>query len=311
MKFHSGEIAVQNRAGVSEEAARLEGLIGNTLKPAAEAFLTTQDYLTIAGTIDAEEKIWASLLTGDSDSVEILSPQIVRIHSLPIFSDPLNQNLPIHPQIGILTIDLKNRRRLRLNGQAQLQVNDKLAEGVRTGMITVQLQEVFFNCLKYIQNRHLTATKQESTNAPETFTRTALNESDRQWIETADTFFIASGYDKTGIDASHRGGFPGFVQVLNSNKLVFPDYEGNNMFQTLGNLAVNPRTGLLFIDFDRGHTLQLTGTATVIWEQEQFAQILGAQRQVEFTIEQILETRNATPLRWKFGEYSPAIPSAK
>jgi hypothetical protein len=176
-------------------------------------------------------------------------------------------------------------------------------------MITVQLQEVFFNCPKYIQTRHLTATKQESTNAPATFTRTALNESDRQWIEIADTFFIASGYDKTGIDASHRGGFLGFVQILNSNQLVFPDYEGNNMFQTLGNLAVNPRTGLLFIDFDRGHTLQLTGTATVIWDKTEFARILGAQRLIEFTIEQILEIRNATPLRWKFGEYSAAIPT--
>lgn len=109
--------------------------------------------------------------------------------------------------------------------------------------------------------------------------------------------------------ASNRGGFPGFVQVFNSNKLVFPDYEGNNMFQMLGNLSVNPRAGLLFIDFEQGRTLQLTGTAIAIWEQTQFAQIPGAQRLIEFTIEQVLETRNATPFRWQFGEYSPAIPA--
>lgn len=308
MTYHFGEIAVQTRAGVREEVAHL-GLIGNTLKPAAEAFLTTQDYLAIAGTIDREEKIWASLLASDSGFVQVLSPQTIAIHSLPVASDPLYQNLLAQPQIGILAIDLVNRRRLRLNGQAELQLNNPLDRGVGTGAITVQLQETFFNCPKYIQKRYLTATKQESIKAPEVFTRSAFNPSDRQWIESADTFFITTFYPKTGVDASHRGGFPGFVRVLNSNKLIFPDYAGNNMFQTLGNLNVNPRTGLLFVDFEQGHTLQLTGTATVIWEQAQFAQIPGAQRAIEFTIEQILETRNATPLRWRFGEYSPAIPA--
>jgi uncharacterized protein len=308
MTYHSGEIAVQTRAGVREELAHL-GLIGNTLKPAAEAFLTKQSYLAIAGTVDAEEKIWASLLVGDPGFIQVLSPQIVKIHSLPVASDPLYQNLLAHPQIGILAIDLVNRRRLRLNGEAELQLNDALVDAVRTGAITVQLQETFFNCPKYIQKRYLTATKPESTKAPEIFTRTAFNQSDRQWIASADTFFIASFYPKTGVDASHRGGFPGLVRVLNSNKLVFPDYAGNNMFQTLGNLNVNPRTGLLFVDFEQGHTLQLTGTTTVIWEQTQFAQIPGAQRLIEFTVEQVLETRNATPLRWQFGEYSPAIPA--
>jgi hypothetical protein len=81
------------------------------------------------------------------------------------------------------------------------------------------------------------------------------------------------------------------------------------MFQTLGNLSVNSRAGILFVDFDRGHTLQLTGEAKVIWERDKFTEIPGAQRLVEFTIEQIIETQNAIPFRWKFGEYSPAIPN--
>jgi hypothetical protein len=80
------------------------------------------------------------------------------------------------------------------------------------------------------------------------------------------------------------------------------------MFQTFGNLEVNPKAGLLLIDFEQGHTLQMTGTAEVIWETEQFANIAGAQRLVEFAIAQVLETHNATPRCWQFGEYSPFNP---
>ncbi|NEO48940.1 MAG: pyridoxamine 5-phosphate oxidase, partial [Moorea sp. SIO4A3] len=116
---------------------------------------------------------------------------------------------------------------------------------------------------------------------------------------------------ETGADASHRGGYPGFIQVISDNQLVFPDYAGNNMFQTLGNLTVNPHAGLLFIDFERGNTLQLTGIAEVIWDQSRFTTVPGAQRLVEFHIDQVLDTTNASPIRWRFGEYSPANPAVK
>jgi uncharacterized protein len=302
MSFHSGEVTVQNRAGVREDAVRLESLIGNLLKPVAETFLVAQ-HLAIAGTIDKEERVWASLLTGDRGFMQALSPQMIKIHLLPMRSDPLYQNLLSQPQIGILAIDLVNRKRLRCNGTAELDLNETQAE------ITIQLQEVFFNCPKYIQTRHLIKSPPALPRQPEQFIRPELTEGDRQWIGAADTFFITSFYSETGVDASHRGGKPGFVQIINANQLVFPDYAGNNMFQTLGNLAVNPRAGLLFVDFEQGHTLQCTGTATVIWESAQFAQIPGAQRLIEFRIEQVLETRDATSLRWQFGEYSPAIPA--
>lgn len=135
-----------------------------------------------------------------------------------------------------------------------------------------------------------------------------MNQTNQLWITQADTFFIASFHPESGADASHRGGFPGFVQVVNSNKLVFPDYSGNNMFQTFGNLIVNPNAGLLFIDFEQGHTLQLIGKAKVIWDVDRLSEFAGAQRLVEFDIDQVLESRNATSRRWRFGEYSPVNP---
>lgn len=88
---------------------------------------------------------------------------------------------------------------------------------------------------------------------------------------------------------------------------MFPDYAGNNMFNTLGNLLVNPKSGLLFIDFERGNTLQLTGRATVIWDTERRAAFAGAERVVEFEIEQAIA--GTSRLRWRFVEYSPFNPA--
>lgn len=297
MSFHSGEIAVQAQAGVREEAQRLCNVISSTIKPSAQEFLHTQQ-LAIASTVDSQARVWASLLTGNPGFVEVLNTQTIQINATPIQTDPLHQNLQTNNNIGLLVIDLANRRRLRLNGKAE----------VNQEHIKVEIQQVFFNCPKYIQTRHIEKTVIDSLEQSETFIRDALSETNQLWINQADTFFIASYHPESGADASHRGGLPGFVQLVNSNKLVFPDYSGNNMFQTFGNLIVNPHAGLLFIDFAQGHTLQLTGKAKVIWDAEKLSEFAGAQRLVEFDIEQVLESKDACSLRWRFGEYSPANP---
>ncbi|WP_416668997.1 pyridoxamine 5'-phosphate oxidase family protein [Egbenema bharatensis] len=297
MTFHPGEIAVQMRAGVREAAERLSPFISDTIKPAALEFLQTQP-IAIASTIAENGRVWTSLLSGSPGFIQPLDEQVIQMQAIVPSTDPLHQNLRHDPHLGLLVIDLVNRRRLRLNGIATLQL----------GSINLQLQQVFFNCPKYIQTRYLKTTIASTSQPPETQTRLCLSESDRHWITSADTFFIATAHSASGADASHRGGYPGFVQIASSDRLLFPDYAGNNMFQTFGNLAVNPNAGLLFIDFDQGHTLQLTGKATVLWDTERMTSFKGAQRLVEFAIEQILETRNATTLRWQFGDYSPANP---
>jgi predicted pyridoxine 5'-phosphate oxidase superfamily flavin-nucleotide-binding protein len=130
----------------------------------------------------------------------------------------------------------------------------------------------------------------------------------RRLVSGADTFFIASAHPEGGVDASHRGGNPGFVRFLGENALEFPDYSGNTMFNTLGNIAVNPRAGLLFLDFEGGGTLQLTGEARIIWEAGRAVRFAGAERVVEFLVQEAVETRGAVPLRWRFEGYSPFNP---
>jgi hypothetical protein len=93
---------------------------------------------------------------------------------------------------------------------------------------------------------------------------TSLAAGDQALIEAADTFLLGTTHPERGNDASHRGGTPGFVRV-EGGELWWPDYPGNNMFNSLGNLAVDPAAALLFADFGSGRTLHLSGTAAVDW----------------------------------------------
>lgn len=126
---------------------------------------------------------------------------------------------------------------------------------------------------------------------------------------SADTLFVASAHPTRGVDTSHRGGNPGFVEILNDQSLRIPDYTGNSMFNTLGNLVVNPQAGLLFLDFDRNRTLQLTGQATIQWHLERSLDTTGGTyRYWDFAIEQWLETELPQLLHWEFLDYSPHNP---
>ncbi|MCZ6587847.1 MAG: pyridoxamine 5'-phosphate oxidase family protein [Alphaproteobacteria bacterium] len=131
-----------------------------------------------------------------------------------------------------------------------------------------------------------------------------LTPSQSAWISAADTFFIASGHQGEGesptygMDASHRGGEPGFVEVVSETRIQFPDYAGNNHFNTIGNLVLDPRAGFLFVDFASGSLLQLTGRTTIDWDSDAVAAIPGARRLVAFDIDEIVELPSGVPLRW-------------
>jgi uncharacterized protein len=131
-------------------------------------------------------------------------------------------------------------------------------------------------------------------------------------IENANTFFIASSYlypadeGRAGPDISHRGGPPGFVKVQDGRTLTWPDFKGNFFFNTLGNIIKDPRCGLLFINFDSGDTLQLSGIATVIWNVPADRAVDHmAQRLVQFVTTKAVLTRAAIPFRWMFEGMAP------
>ena len=112
----------------------------------------------------------------------------------------------------------------------------------------------------------------------ETFTRTAFTADDQAFIESAIYFFIATADAGGRPDCSFKGGPPGFVRVTGANELAFPDYDGNGMFKSLGNMLVNANVGLLFIAMHgKPQRLRVNGTATVSRDDPLLARTIGAQ----------------------------------
>lgn len=91
--------------------------------------------------------------------------------------------------------------------------------------------------------------------------RTAFTEEDRVFIENCPMFFVATADAHGHPDCSYKGGLPGFVRVLDGNTLAFPDYDGNGMYRSWGNVLANPHIGLLFLDFEHPKRLRVNGTA--------------------------------------------------
>lgn len=299
--FHAGELAMQARTGVQQAASRIGKGIHPEIPPARQNFLREQR-MVIVGSVDAQGRVWASLLTGKAGFMQAVDERTVQIDATPAPSDPLSENLRRGSEIGLLVINLATRQRIRVNGTVTPQPE---------GGLSVHTQQVYGNCPRYIQVRHTEELDPPpiphvSQNSKQSST---LTEEQQRWIAQTDTFFVASFHGEGGADASHRGGNPGFVRVVNENTLVWPDYNGNGMFQTLGNLTANPSAGLLFVDFENGRTLQLTGQARILWDAEFVEKVVGAERLVEFHLDQVIEITATTPLRWRLMEYSPHNPA--
>ena len=295
--YHSGELTVQTRAGVRVEASRIANMITSSLPPVARAFLLAQR-LAVGSTVGRDGRVWASLLTGVPGFLQAMDEISLLITAPLLPDDPLIDDLSQGGPLGLLAIDLGTRKRIRVNGQATLQ----------QGGIVMRTEQVYFNCPKYIQSRHLTFCQEEHVPPSSGSRIQQLSPRLQAWLQQVDTFFIASVHPQRGADASHRGGFPGFLQVLDARHLAFPDYAGNMMFQTLGNLVVNPHVGLLFVNFETGDILQLTGTAHITWQEGQITTLTGAERLITFEMEEGREILAGCPLRGQLAGYSPFIP---
>ncbi|OBG66482.1 pyridoxamine 5'-phosphate oxidase family protein [Mycobacterium sp. E3339] len=254
MGFHEGEIATQRRAGVEAEARRLEGMLDSSpLTRGATAFLASQQFAALTGR-DRAGVLWVSPLTGPPGFLRG-EAGVLRVSTSPRAGDPLN-GIPPGQQVGLIAIDFATRRRLRVNGE--------LVDADGPGM-TVHVDQSYGNCPKYIHPHAIDVTAFAAPSSVPTRRATLLDPSDRAMIASSDTFFLGTSHPSRGSDASHRGGPPGFVRVESPDRLWWPDFPGNNMFNSYGNLAVDDEAALLFVDFDTGAALHVTGTARVRW----------------------------------------------
>ncbi|MGN9845540.1 pyridoxamine 5'-phosphate oxidase family protein [Nonomuraea sp. H19] len=270
---------MQLRAGV--RAADLGSAGTRPEIPEKAAAFLRQQHLIVAGAADDLGRLWASVLTGPEGFAEAEDDRTIVVDALP--AGPLRELFSQERDIGLLAIEPHTRRRMRVNGTA-VQAGERLV---------IWTEQVYSNCPKYIQTREPTA---KPTGSPARLgSGTALTAHHQAWIGAADTFFIATGGEGLGADVSHRGGNPGFVKVTGPGSLVFPDYVGNSMYMTLGNLEVNPAAGLLFVDWARGETLHLTGSARVDWDP---GDVPGAQRLVRFELKEWIHLADTVSAGW-------------
>jgi predicted pyridoxine 5'-phosphate oxidase superfamily flavin-nucleotide-binding protein len=302
--FHIDELAAQRKAGVAMSGAGIR------------AFMPDQHRLFFAGlryvfasAVGADGWPIATVFTGEPGFISSPDPQTLQIvlqtEALYGGRETASAMFAHGQQVGLLGLDLSNRRRNRANGQVT-----RIAAIGGVTVVTIAIDQSFGNCPQYIQRRSVQPARDSGDSgalaAIETFA--GLDAPARAMIAKADTFFVAShsraSGPGSGADMSHRGGRAGFVQI-DGNDLWVPDFRGNNFFNTLGNLIGEPRATLLFIDFESGGILQLRGEVEIHWRPEAMRYFEGAERFWRFRVQDGWRRAAALPLRWSFIDAAP------
>ncbi len=256
--YHPGEMAVQERAGARAFAERAgRQVIREYMPEQHRAFFAMLPYVFM-GSLDERGRPWASVLSGSPGFLRSPDPRHLLVSALPPLGDPARESLRVGAPIAFVGVELHTRRRNRLTGKIT---------ALDAGGFAFEVDQSFGNCPQYIQAR-----APETTVAATSSMRllgSVLDDRAAEIVRRSDTFFIASaspgaGTDDPveGADVNHRGGRPGFVLIERPegrSVLTFPDFVGNSAFNTLGNIALNPRAGLLFADFATGDLVTLTG----------------------------------------------------
>lgn len=292
--FHPGEVAIQTSIGVAERVEQLgKRMIRDFMLDQHRDFFAQLPFI-VMGAVDQGGDVWATMLAGYPGFIRSPDPHRLDLGVTADPRDPASAGLFEGSSIGLLGIELQTRRRNRMNGRVALN---------RSGCLTVAVAQSFGNCPQYIRRRDWQMTRDPANHAalPAALALDPADPRVAAIVTAADTFFVASyAEDAAGrhVDASHRGGKHGFVRVDAAGTLTIPDYAGNQFFNTLGNLLVNPRAGLIFPDFATGTLLQLTGAAAVVLDSPELDGFAGAQRLWTLRPRRAVLREGALPLRF-------------
>ncbi len=302
--FHEGELTVQRRLGVLENVHSYAPKFVRNFLPDQHREFYSQLPQIVVGSLDEQGRPWASMVVGQAGFIKSPDRNTLVIDKVPLFGDQLIKNLEVGSPLGFLGIEFHARRRNRLTG--------KITGRTQTGGFSVQVDQSFGNCPQFIQARTPSFKGVPVSDiAEKPVIRSAhLDEGSRAIVSQADTFFIASAYfedasdRRHGVDVSHRGGKPGFLKVVDDKTLLFPDFPGNNHFNTIGNIEAYPKVGLLIPDFNSGDLLYITGTAEMIWDGPEVRAFTDAQRLIQITVDEVVRVEKSLPMSWNFESYS-------
>lgn len=293
--WHPGELRMQRTIGAEAELDAVgRRVLRDHLIDQHRDFYPLLPFILL-GAVDPQGWPWATLRSGVPGFLRAPDRRSLTVRAPQDPGDPAGAGLTAGAAVGLLGLQPHTRRRNRLNG---------MLTAATAGGLEIALTESFGNCPKYIHARTAVFTRDPALppQAPPEILP-ALDAPARDWIRAAETFFVATYYDgKDGrrVDVSHRGGIPGFVRVADDGTLTVPDFAGNRFFNTLGNIVETGRAGLLFIDWDSGDTLQISGEATVLLSlPDQAPGVPGAERYWQIRPRQVVRRRAVVPLRWQ------------
>jgi len=302
--FHEGELMIQNKYNIHHDPRLAEMMLKDHISNRYVAFIEHQSTIIIA-TEDEDGNQWTSMLLAAPNFVKVKSSKQLNLNLDKLqttTTDILFKNINPDSKIGILFIDTATRSRYRLNGRASILRN----------VIEITVTEAYPNCPKYIQQRIPHIINDNSGLGNEVVKGSSLTQEFLSLIKQADTFFMSSRNSDGDMDASHRGGDPGFIEILEDGILKIPDYSGNNLFNSLGNFMQIPKAGILFIDFDKGHSLQLTGATELLFDQNSdhdLYRTTNTGRYWLFKTKQWISTSFHNKIDWELVSFSPFNPT--
>ncbi len=286
--FHRGELQAQALAGMTPSGCGIRAF----MPMQHQDFFASLRFMLLA---THDEYGWpiATVLHGEPGFVRCLDQNTLRV-AVGAHENVIRPMQDAEKKVGMLGIDFATRRRNRVNGRIVLSDSQGF---------TAAVEESFGNCQKYIVPRRLSVAPDTSPSIA--FAFDSIDDQARALVARSDTMFVAtstgSGLNGGSIDISHRSGPPGFVDV-DADVLTVPDFSGNHYFNSLGNLLLEPRAALLFIDFTNGDILQLQGRAEILWDMANPTRLPAVERHWRLHVEQGQWRRGALPLRWQTWE---------
>ncbi|CAN9230477.1 unnamed protein product [Alternaria alternata] len=290
------------------------------------SFMFQRAPLLALGTLDAQSRPWATLWGGEPGFSEQLGGGFIGTRTLVDgTNDPVVQALMSGNQKGEMTqakdggklvaglaIDLMTRKRVKTAGRMiagairdiDVEIEGEADRKQEQIQLVTKIEQSLGNRPKYLNQYEI---RPALVNARLVSQSSSLSKEGEELVARSDMFFLSTTTEDD-MDVNHRGGPAGFVRMINSSTLVYPEYSGNRLYQSLGNLMLNPKIGIVFPDYGTGDVLYLTGTTEILAGADAAVLLPGSNLAVKITISECRFVANGLPFRGSKKTPSPYNP---
>jgi ferredoxin-NADP reductase/predicted pyridoxine 5'-phosphate oxidase superfamily flavin-nucleotide-binding protein len=302
----------------------------STMLTPQASFMFQRAPLLAFGTLDSQDRPWVTLWGGSPGFSESLGQGMVGTRTLVDGEhDPVIQALVADGKgfekprsredaklIAGLAIDLMTRKRVKTAGRlvgCMVQEVETEPEGDTPAksqnllQIVTKIEQSLGNCPKYLNQYEIRPAPVASKLVTE---GASLSDEGRDLITAADMFFLSTSTEDD-MDVNHRGGPQGFVRIMSRTEIVYPEYSGNRLYQSLGNLQLNPKIGLVFPNYSTGDVLYITGTTEILTDKDATNVLPGSNLAVKITINKARFVSNGLPFRGTRQSPSPYNPRVR